>query len=57
MTNGQTGFLLLLVLSLILLSIGMFGTLGVFVAICFCPRYVTLVDDSGSNTNASSTNS
>lgn len=42
MTNGQAGFLVLLFLALVLVCVGLNGSLGVLVGIFFCPRYVQL---------------
>ena len=41
MTQGQTGWLFLLILSICLFIIGMQGSLGVFIAIIFSPSAVT----------------
>lgn len=42
MSQGQTGWLLLLLLAIVMIIIGFQGSLGVVFAILFCPSYVTL---------------
>ncbi len=42
MTEGQTGWIFLLLLSLFLVIIGIQGNLGVSFAILFCPKYVLI---------------
>jgi hypothetical protein len=42
MSQGQTGWLLLLLLAIVMIVIGFQGSLGTLFAILFCPRYVSL---------------
>jgi hypothetical protein len=42
MTEGQTGWLFLLLLSIFFIIIGIQGNLGVSFAILFCPKYVLI---------------
>jgi uncharacterized membrane protein len=42
MSKGQSGFLLLFLLAIALITIGAQGNLGVTFAVLFCPGYVTL---------------
>jgi len=46
MSQQQTGWLLLLVLSLLMIIVGIQGNAGVVLAILFCPAYVT-IDTTG----------
>jgi hypothetical protein len=45
MTGGQSGFLILFVVALLLIMIAVQGTLGQFLAILFCPTYITITDE------------
>ncbi len=54
MTQGQTGWLFLLIASICIFCIGMQGSLGVFIAILFSPSAVT-TSESGTAISATAT--
>lgn len=45
MTRGQTGFLALFFLGLLLIVLGTQGNLGQLIAILFCPAYVSITQE------------
>lgn len=45
LSSGQRGWLLLLFVALMLMTIGFGGTLGQTIAIVFCPKYVEIIDE------------
>lgn len=44
MSNGQIGWIILLVFAIMLIVIGVQGNVGITTAILFCPKYVTVTD-------------
>lgn len=42
MSSGQTGWLVLFMMSLFLIVVGFQGDLGLLVGIIFCPQYIIL---------------
>ena len=45
MSSGQTGWALLFMLSLFLITVGFQGDLGLVIGIVFCPQYILIGDE------------
>jgi hypothetical protein len=51
LSEGQRGWVLLMMLALMLIIIGFQGGLGKTVAILFCPKYIELDEGGGASGN------
>ncbi len=45
MNNGQAGWIILFLFALILIMIGVQGSLGQIVAVLFCPQYIQITQE------------
>lgn len=46
MSTGQIGWIILFLISLMLITIGYQGNLGLLIGIVFCPQYIIIGDEA-----------